>query len=453
MPIVIDLQVTGKKADSALDRMERVLQSVADAQDRLNKVLAATAFYASNAAKSFQQMGSSAKRAGTAVRQSATGQTPGQRRMASYYSAIASTNPQAALRYAQGRLAADPYDAQAIRLAQRASRALHAQTPNGALQQAIARTRFTNVAGKMIGHPLGVDVMKIGSMLGPDGVAGLFGGGGGAMAGIGAVAGPFAVATGAVLAFAAAVAKVADMLKNISSQTALAGDKALGLQAAANYFNTDPASLAQRIQSGVSSGVGAGFGVQAGINPVGGPYGDNDYAGKAQKALKYIINSGSRDQARRRAEGLGMPELAGLYDLKGSNRADAARGGMGLSPGALDASRAAGANFSYAWSRIMRDFELVLTKATPIIDYFAKSLADAADMLEFVLNGFKKSDRGSALERNTKALNDAAAAYRDAGTYGGGPRAHGAMPSGIKGAQASSDYNVIHGLKLGAMGR
>ncbi len=446
MAIVIDLQVATKQTDSAFARLEKALDRLEAVQKSLNQTLQATATYANQAAGAFGRMASGARSASQATQKMPAMRSP---------AAPPVQDPHQARTYASQLLSVDPNNRGALRMFNQAQRKINAADPQNALRIAMMRTRFTQgVFGNLIGHPLGIDLMKIGGMMGPHAAGGLFGGGGaggGALATVGFAA---AGAVAALGAFAAAVHGAGSALNALAAQTAVSsGDPGAvnAVRAAAAQLGMDPAQLASRVQGGVSSGFGGGFGAQAGINPVGGPFGDNDYARKAQKAIRYVANAGSFDQARRRAEGLGVPELAQFFFLNKSNKAALSNNGFGASTEGI----AAGTNFRAAQERIASSFWKALDKATPAIEYFANGLSDLATMIDFVLNGFKKSPGGKstqerqiqALDNNTRALNG----MRE--TFGGGPRAQGALPGGLGAASFSNDFGAIKGLKLGAMGR
>lgn len=197
--------------------------------------------------------------------------------------------------------------------------------------QARARTRYTpNGWGGQSGHILGVDRAKL-KALGLDHVikdiegsapppptdivkaltAGLGGSGGGA--GLGAAAGLAGFAPELAIA-AAALGALA-----IGANYATKNLKGMAVAGAAynpmfEEYGISPGSL-----SGNLNGIQAALAMRAGINPIGGYYGDNNYAEKQKKALRFIRSAPTYDEARRRAEGLGMPEAAAAWDLNEQN--------------------------------------------------------------------------------------------------------------------------------------
>jgi len=447
MAIVIDLQVSDKGADNALDRLDSVLEKLQSTQDRLNDSLKATAQNANQAANSYGKMASNANRAGTSVRSV----TQGQRRVAAYYSAIAGTDPAAALRYAQGQLAQDPYDAAAIRLKNRAQRALNMQNPANQLAAAQARTRYTPGGA---GLPLGFDLLKHGPQLFGTGMAGM----GGGIANVAsqsmnlAGTGIFA----AIAGLAIAMQKAAEYIGSVGRSVASAGN-VQGLEAYSEAGGFGSASGGARsVQAAIQSGFGAGYAQQAGINIVGGPGGDNDYGGKLRKALKFIANSNSMDQARRRAEGLGIPEAANLYN---SSQAMKDRIGKPINPLTTEDVRAAN-DFQIAMSRlaelfknsfgrmISHDLELIAMKVTFVTDALEKFFKWLDSIYAFIADKLGIKSGNSPKDANTKAVEDNTRALKDfRETLGGGPRASGAIPKGINGV----NFGHARDMRLGAI--
>lgn len=454
MPIVIDLQVTDKQADSALDRLDSVLAKLQSTQDRLIDSLKATATWANQSASGFNKMAQGAQRASTASR--SVGQ--GQRRVAAYYSAIAGTDPHAALRYAQGQLNADPYDAQAIRLRNRAQGVINRQNPANALATAMARTRFTPGGA---GLPLGIDLMKHGSQLFGTGMSGM----GGAAGGIASVAtkmGPAGLVVGGVLtalaAFAAALNQTAQYINSVGRGIAVSGS----VQGLGAYTNGDPSGMAQRLQGSIQSGFGAGYASRAGINIVGGPGGDNDYGGKLIKALNAIAGIGrggakSFNEARRMAEAFGIPESASLYNTSDYVKRDI---GKPVQPLTQNDVRAA-ADFNAALTRLGELFQNSIAKRmTPVLDDLARKMAFLTGMLDKFFTWLDKvyawvADKlgikphgQTSQDRNTRAIDDNTRALHDfRETLGGGPRARGSMPSGLNGVNFGNAKNM----RLGAI--
>lgn len=69
------------------------------------------------------------------------------------------------------------------------------------------------------------------------------------------------------------------------------------------------------IGKGLMSGFGPVAAARAGVNPFGGPFGDNEYNRKGLRVLDSIRNSGNFNEARRRAEMANAPGAASAYLL------------------------------------------------------------------------------------------------------------------------------------------
>jgi len=450
--IVIDLQVTDKSADTALDRLDSVLAKLQTTQERFIESLKATSQWANQSASSFNKMAQGASRASTASQRV----TQGQKRVSAYYSAIASTDPGAALRFAQGQLAADPYDAAAIRLRNRAQGVLNRQNPANGLQSALARTRFTPGGA---GLPLGFDLMKYGPQLFGTGMQGMghgVGGAASAFAGAGAAGAVIGGVITSLAAFASAVKNTAEYISSVGRSMA-AGGSIQGLESYAGVGGFGSAAGGARtLQGAIQSGFGASFASQAGINIVGGAGGDIDYGEKLRKALRFIAGSKSFDQARRRAEGLGLPEAANLYNTSNFIKQNI---GKPVQPLSMADVRAA-TDFTAALSRLA---ELFKGRAAKTLTYW---LEETAVRITFVTNALEaffnwldniykwvadklgiKTNGQSAQEKNTKAIDDNTRALHDfRETLGGGPRAQNAVPQGLHGANFGNARNMRLGV-------
>ncbi|TXH19683.1 MAG: hypothetical protein E6R03_00235, partial [Hyphomicrobiaceae bacterium] len=148
-----------------------------------------------------------------------------------------------------------------------------------------------------------------------------------------------AAVTGITLMTTAAMA-AANRLNGIAMGQAIGGGPAgqsAAVNRAAQYFGMSGPELAQRLQSGLESGYGPGAAARYGINPVGGPYGDNNYNAKAIKFLRGLGNETSFEEARRRAEMVGIPELADFQKLSKADRESLIQD-VGGSESAMDAA-------------------------------------------------------------------------------------------------------------------
>ena len=451
----IDLQVTDSKTDAALARLEKALERLEKVQDRLNDSLKQTATYANAAASGFGKMATGAQRASSA---------------SSRISAPPIQDPFQAQRHAQGLLSLNPGDPAALRMWNQAQRRINALDPQRQLMTAMMRTRFArNAQGGITPMPLGVDLLKFGPQLlgaaqsaGTGSIGGL-GGAASTVMSIGSKLGPAGTVATAVIAamvaMAAAVHQTAQIISGIGRQMAAGGSGVLGMSPFTRVAGIgDAGSAARGLQGALQGGYGAGFGIQAGINPVGGPFGDIDYAAKLKKALRYIAGAGSFDQARRRAEGLGIPEAANLYNTSDYTKQRIGTPLTKFSPGDMRAAN----DFMIAIGRFV---ELVVNRAgkslAPTMERWAQALTVVTDLLAKFFDWIDKiverirkalgiADNGqkSAQERNTKAIDDNTRAMKEfRETLGGGPRAQRSLPSGFNGL----NFGNSRDLKLGAV--
>ena len=461
MPIVIDLQVANKQTDSVLDKLTKALDRLDKVQQSLNDALRQTAANANQAASSFNRMGSAASRARTATGARGTNWT-------SYYSAIAEQNPRAALNYASTMLQGDPYNAGLIRLQQRAQRALNAQSPAHILGQAFMRSRWMNVAGKLVGSPLGIDLSKMIRHFGPMAASQFFGGVGGGAGGAagagGAVAGlaGAAPAIGAVAGLAATIIGLSQAAKLASSSLAplIAGVATGGsmkteerLRSYEIALGMQPGGLASAAKAGMSSGYGSGYYAGLGVNPVTGPFGNMDYSGAARKALGDIMGARSFQEARRKAELAGMPEAAKFYYLSGPNKANL---NARINTGGGAYEMASQVNYEYTKARLETAWLKLMEKLTPLMNAFASildMLGKFLDVVNYLLTG--KSPESQAKQKAEREWADAAKqharAMKDWETLGGGARASGSVPGGYRNRGFQLDGARMHDIRLGAV--
>ena len=192
------------------------------------------------------------------------------------------------------------------------------------------------------------------------------------------------------------------------------------------------------------NGYGPMYAAQAGVNPLGGPFGDNDYAKKTVKLLELIAKQQSFSQARRVAEGVGDPELAKFYLLSKNTQAllsISAKGGVGQE------TISAQSNLSAQLELLKKSsMDLISIGLTPVTQAFASMLEPVNALLigftyigkhlaELTPSNIAKyiydkvtghtDTHQDALERNTNALDNL---NKSIGTYGGGERAQNAIP-------------------------
>jgi len=292
---------------------------------------------------------------------------------------------------------------------------------------------------------------------------------------IAGLAGPIAIAVGAIMLFAAA-AKVGADAAVAMGQAMVAGGGTANQAGAARAFGgvgIDVAGLGR----GLSPIAAAG----AGVSALSGPFVDMNYNRRGLKALEWIRTARNMDEARRGAEFAGQPGAASAYLMSGDsfNRLWSMHG----TTAGVGAMADIGANLQAAAQHV----ENILQRdVAPFLDFLAKATGELADFLaaldrvsEWLHNVIPGQDmgptpagRGAQLgagighaiggpigasagakiggmignffgggndpnkaanktAENTKRMADDIHAIRE-GTFGGGPRAQGAVPSGLR---------------------
>ena len=208
------------------------------------------------------------------------------------------------------------------------------------------------------------------------------------------------------------------------------------------------------IGSNLSHGYGPLVASQAGVNPFGGPFGDNDYNKKTLKVLELIAKQTDFSKARRIAEAVGSPEAANFALLSKISQKQLLD--QTNAPG--DSGVRARADFVAQITVFKNDFLNLLSNITApifqlgslilklvntidkwgdIVSPFFKTLADAlqyfSDFLDKIFGG---DEHKQAVQDNTEAINQLNRSINQ-GIYGGGARAQGAIP---KAQQAPGYY-------------
>jgi hypothetical protein len=192
------------------------------------------------------------------------------------------------------------------------------------------------------------------------------------------------------------------------------------------------------------SGLAPAYAAQAGVNPLGGPFGDNNYNKKTIKLLEYIAKSSSFDQARRRAEGLNEPDLARFYLLTKSTQKQLIQSqGSGPGQGAIVAQNELQAQLALTTKNFL-DMSSVL--AGPVFITMSNSLSllnkfwelenefggiglikEGLNIWNKIAGGPSDDEHKNAVQSNTDAINQLNKSINQ-GIFGGGPRAQGAIP-------------------------
>jgi hypothetical protein len=481
MAIVIDVKLHSGQSRAQLSKLSDSLRDLA-AQYR-NTSQAQAQFAAT----------SSLAHGNVSRAQRAAGVLPGRRMpapIAGPYGSLAKaqTGLQAAM--ASGNPAA-MFDAQyamfrANQRIQRAQKAMAPPDPNKDFFDAMMRTRFVQGAfGKMKAMPLGRDLMQFGgAMFGGIPGLGAAGGAGGGASGILAALGPLmsnpvTIAAVAVAAVAAAsVAAGVISAKAISSQMSgyaragIPGLSRANIIAGMNGLGSG-ADAARAFQNAIGQGgIGAAYAAQAGINPLGGPFGDMDYAKKFNKYADFVARSKTFEEARRRAEAVGMPDLANNYWLSEKSKDELQRKReRPLDPKAMRDTQ----EFNKEWNTFLEELEEFkrqigkgfLPVMTNFLDIGGRvvgvfndlgitaqlTLGGLTAFVELIrqirkMLGLSNGDESEAKKaeevqkKHTKALDDHARAmnqHRE--VIGGGSKAQGAVPKSIRGNNADGlDY-------------
>lgn len=241
-------------------------------------------------------------------------------------------DPQAVISsYSQAAWNGDPYAVKMVNRAQtqikahqRAQKVINPyafqKTPAQQYMSAMMRTRFMmGPGGKMVAMPLGADIAKFGT--------GMMGGGlGDAMGGASTMVQSLSAVTGGASAASAAFAVLAGSAMSLKARF----DSLMSTQATGGGSMAD-SSIVNRLESrfpglkdwgrGTMDGIQAAEAQAAGINPVGGPYGDTNYSQKQIDAVRYIANQPTYEDARRKAEALGLPaEVANAQRLSAEQK-------------------------------------------------------------------------------------------------------------------------------------
>ena len=385
---------------------------------------------------------------------------------------VAQMGAQAAIaQYGGAAAAGNPFAARVVnsaaaqqRSVQRAQAFLNPQPQSNAqiLQQAIMRSRFTQVGGKMIGHPLGVDMGKLLASGQGGALSALMGGGGaagGAAAAGAGVLGPLAVGLGvaaaAALAFAGAAKGAYDAIlpfRDIQTGTQGSAAQARVLQG----LGIDPRAVVDRA---LGSDLGRAELVRFGGSAVGRELGGNlNSIAPVMEAIEAIRGMGERE-ARITAERLGTPELLNTRQLTEEQVQRLNQAGL---DGSFDQAAVAATRLQFEVSMMTVEFLKLAPLLTPMIEFatnFAKSISGFLNApgagRNSMFGGGAWSNGQAPLNspeaetaRNTKRMADAMEVFVN-GTAGGGSRARWAIPDRWQGPNKLSGYSNINDVSMG----
>lgn len=459
MPIVIDLKLDDGSVSPAFQRVERIFEKLDKLETRILNATQALADATKDAAAGFGSVANQANRAAGAANRAASAT---QKIKAPPRFQVTGDPQDVINRYGAAAMAGDAGAQKWVLAAQtamnRQKRVGNIVNPPDPMMQAVMRSRFVQQGNKMVGMPLGVDIMKLmatgnGAGLGAILNGGLAGGGGG----IAALAGPVAIAGAAVTAFSMAVKKGVEVIKAATAANIMLGGSGRQSHAAARaagFAGVNVGSITGNIgQGGLAGAIGAGMGV----SPVRGFFGDTNDAAAFLRIVNAIGKMSYAD-ARRYAIGLGDPNLAkyALLNEGTRNRLASSQTG-GISGSDMRASAEMDANLSLLGDSIGR---FARTAASPFLKFASVQLdqlsrtvslfslalsvgfAPVKSALDWLADWYNritgnKSGR-SPMDKNTKAIEDLTQTIKD-GTYGGGDRAANARPRGMRGSGFDSN--------------
>jgi hypothetical protein len=271
------------------------------------------------------------------------------------------------------------------------------------------------------------------------------------------------------------------------------GAGAASMNAAAGIVGLEGGAVAAGVRSAIEGGgLGTAYAMSLGINPLQGPLGSMDYARNANIVMRDISKSKNYDEARRKAETMGSPELASLYYLSDARKNRIGKEG----PTTTEETTRAMVELNAAMADLIKGGKQILSDFfAPIFEVFAefsrfgevfystkngakesrtainelmKPLRDFTNWVKWLREQFErntKSDekwemgpfgarkvkkspeemaadmRASAESAQVKALNDNTRStdrlnhtFRE-GMHGGGARAGASMPRGLNGFQ------------------
>lgn len=385
MPIVIDAKIKSAGALQALTKLKSAVDAINASVSQLNASLGATAAAAGSAAQSMRAM---SRQSRPPSGSSSRGRSPNPFAgnpyggMAYYAQAAANGNPVAARlfgRYAGQFSSMQRNQARAQQFLSRGG------TPAAAtLLDIVNRTRFAQIGGKMVGMPLGIDIARLLGGAGGSGALGSLLGGGAGGAGVAALSAPLSAAAAALAAFTAAAVAAQAALGAFSRAMVRGGGTPGQARAVTRIGDALGVDL-----SGVGNGLMGGYGpiaaAMAGVNPFGGPFGDNDYNKKGLAVFDMIRRQRNLSQARRVAEMAGSPDLAGAFLMspeiaKMLRSSQAGQGSM--------ANMRTAADMNGALAIIKDSFsDLFIAIGAPVLKEAAKAFAAISEALQKMPKG------------------------------------------------------------------
>ena len=457
MAIVIDLSVDTGKQDAQFQKIEDSLERIGRQFDVLNGKLLQMAANMRQVANVSQQV--------RGPRLAPGGRGPG-RPLAGppplpWQSVVGNPYWQSAV------MQGDPHAVQVYNRAiaqQRAqSRAQSAVSPPQSagfgqnLASLLLRSRYGQGA-----MPLGMDIARL---FGGN-VSGAAGAGGGSAGATGAVI-AIAAALVAIKAFVAGIKVATEHLRALAQAFVMGGGPISAAQGAMRLGQFAGGDVAEMVRG--RSGWARGYGMAAGVSPFAGnemfdPLGANKAAIKLAEKIGQIADTKGTEAAIAFAHRAGVAPLGKLALLDRGTRErliGSEKGATGME------SLRAGAKMDAELAIFLTELKkLAVNLLTPALEKFNLILGgvnwvvamvnkgidtmlgwlkDLWDWLAGHIPGLKGGRSGkSKTDQNTDALNDNTNALRDAmGVFGGGKRAQGAVPAGVRGAYSGYDSEAL----------
>ena len=239
----------------------------------------------------------------------------------------------------------------------------------------------------------------------------------------------------------------------------------------------DMAGLSREVADRLATnGQAAAFGTQAGVHDFGGAYSSLDKAKNLEKMIDHIVNiphtMAGNAEAARFARVTGLESAMKLRDISKETYENLKKVGMANAAAHSESAIKGAAEFNAEMSMLSTNFDtLVTTLGGSFLPVFTDAIAMFNDILPVItsfVNRFKplidllmmatpegflaaihraivafqkitggNTDENAARDRHTEAMNAHASALRS-GTFGGGERARGAVPSAWGGMNAKN---------------
>lgn len=384
MAINVKVTVQIGKSAAAIKSLSKALKDIKAATDAINTALSKTATLANTAAIALSNMRGNWR--GGVNSRSGGGSTP--------RGGGASSKPPIS----------DPYQAYANRRNQNSAFAARYKSQNGKpppnpFVNALMRSRVSQTGQVM---PLVMDLVKLIPL---------------------ELLPAVAAAAIAIKVFSKVVTDASSYLAGLRGSQVMGGGSqgvARAANRASDFLGIDVGGIGKGLMGGFGPVAAAG----AGVNPLGGPFGNNNYNQKGLAILDYIRKASSFDQARRRAELANAPEAASVYLLGNQTykrlTSTTANGGA-----PTKAQAEMQANLATLSDNLGR---LEAALAGPVIKRLSTLFGSLADLL-----GQRDSEHAQAIRRNTKELSDMNRLLsQNQGDFGGGPRVQGANTAASK---------------------